>query len=505
MEKTNSEVRTTATAANGQKPKTEKSAEQKTKAEKPAEQKTGKGKKWIGILSAALAAGLLLLAYCGMASYYKQHFYPRTVINGVECGGMTKEEAAGHIEEVCARSYQLSLVGKNQQELLVLSASDIRMTITADASIERLLEGQQAWAWPAELLGKNVHSGQVSVAADMDTDAIEAFLDTSGLFEKTEGDLPRDAYISEYQEDKHCYEIIPEEEGDLLNREVTIQKVSEALAAMENRLDLEAEMCYEQPQITAADSALQERLALLNRLVGSCITYDWNGEQVIVDGELIHQWLLIDADGVTLDEEQIEDFVATNAKAYDTYGKKRKFKTFLGEELTLPSGAYGWKTDRKAETEALIALIMDGAVTDREPEYSCTAWVRGKNDIGSSYVEADLTNQHLYLYLNGELVLETDFVSGDVSEGNATPAGVFGITYKTRDAVLRGRTYETPVQYWMPFNGNVGMHDASWRRTFGGDIYLTNGSHGCINLPVNKAAEIYDYVSKGFPVICYYY
>ena len=92
-----------------------------------------------------------------------------------------------------------------------------------------------------------------------------------------------------------------------------------------------------------------------------------------------------------------------------------------------------------------------------------------------------------------------------MSNGNTTPDGVCGITYKTTNAVLRGRDYETPVNYWMPFNGNVGMHDATWRSEFGGDIYLTNGSHGCINLPLDMAAAIYEYMSTGFPVICYYY
>ena len=120
-------------------------------------------------------------------------------------------------------------------------------------------------------------------------------------------------------------------------------------------------------------------------------------------------------------------------------------------------------------------------------------------------MEIDLTHQHLYLYWKGELVLETDFVSGDVADGNTTPGGLYRLTYKTTDAVLRGATYETPVKYWMPFNGNIGMHDATWRNQFGGEIYLTNGSHGCINLPLDKAQAIYGYVSTGFPIICYYY
>ena len=129
------------------------------------------------------------------------------------------------------------------------------------------------------------------------------------------------------------------------------------------------------------------------------------------------------------------------------------------------------------------------------------------SDIGDSYVEADLTHQHLYLYEDGAIIFETDFVSGSMSSTPdcITPEGVFGVTYKTTNAVLRGATYETPVNYWMPFYGNYGMHDATWRVEFGGQIYIQNGSHGCINLPLSAAALIYEHVSTGFPVICYYY
>ncbi len=151
-------------------------------------------------------------------------------------------------------------------------------------------------------------------------------------------------------------------------------------------------------------------------------------------------------------------------------------------------------------------MIYQGSVLEKEPLYTSRGANKGSDDIGDSYVEIDLSNQHLYLFWEGEIVLESDFVSGDMTRsGRMTPPGVFGLTYKTRNAVLRGEDYETPVNYWMPFNGNIGMHDATWRSSFGGSIYITNGSHGCVNLPLDKAAQIYEYVSTGFPVICYYY
>ena len=56
----------------------------------------------------------------------------------------------------------------------------------------------------------------------------------------------------------------------------------------------------------------------------------------------------------------------------------------------------------------------------------------------------------------------------------------------------------------MPYNGGVGMHDATWRNKFGGEIYKTSGSHGCINLPLSIAKELYEEVETGFPVVSYW-
>ena len=124
-------------------------------------------------------------------------------------------------------------------------------------------------------------------------------------------------------------------------------------------------------------------------------------------------------------------------------------------------------------------------------------------DYGNSYVEINLTAQHLFMYVDGELIVESDFVSGNLANGWDTPTGAFTLTYKDKDAVLRGENYATPVTYWMPYAGNVGMHDATWRREFGGDIYKTDGSHGCVNLPWSNAKIIFENIEQGFPVLCY--
>ena len=118
-------------------------------------------------------------------------------------------------------------------------------------------------------------------------------------------------------------------------------------------------------------------------------------------------------------------------------------------------------------------------------------------------MEINLTAQHLFFYKNGSLIVESDFVSGNASKHYDTPTGIYGLTYKERDATLRGEDYASKVAYWMPYCNNVGMHDASWRSSFGSNIYKTSGSHGCVNLPASAAKKIFENIEKGDPVLVY--
>lgn len=483
--------------------KDKKEASEETAAEDKSKKKPRKGRIFL-IVAAVLLCGALIGIYFGGAFYYREHFFPNTAINGIDCSNQEAEQAIDAVQQWYTNAYALKIVDGDGKERLVIKPGDCEMMFPVEQSIEQLLEEQNEYAWVAMMFNKVSREHQISVEAVYSQEALRSSLQGAVLF-TGDAEEPQNAYIGEYEEAEGRYTIIAEKEGTLLDEEQTVLCIEEALDSMRGELNLREAQCYVRPEVDSNNEELQERLEQLNRIVGTRITYDWNGNEEILDGELIHTWIILEDGEISLDEEQIAAYVAEKAKAYDTYGQKRKFTTTLGVELTLPSGAYGWRTDREAETEALKELILEGAVIQKEPEYKNQGFVKGADDIGNSYVEIDLSNQHLYVYQDGEIVLESDFVSGNVSNGNTTPPGVFGLTYKTTDAVLRGENYETPVKYWMPFNGNIGMHDATWRRAFGGEIYLTNGSHGCINLPFNKAKEIYGYVSTGFPVICYYY
>lgn len=492
----------------GEEPKKEE------KAAEPKEDTAGESKlepakkkrKWI--VPTAIIASLLAvaaLAYFGTAYYFQQRFLPNMTINGVDVGGKTCEQAVEELNEKVSRAFKVDVQGRDSSVLVSLAAEDIGLEVSVQADVEEILKGQNSFLWIQSVLRNEPVVYEADYTMEYSPEKMQETLEKTGIFSKENIEEPTDAYIGGYLSETAEYELVRETEGSLLNEKATLDCVLCAIDQRENCVDLVGKECYEQPSVRSDDESLQSLLGEMNRMVAAKITYDWNGREEILDGEQIHEWISLQDGEVILDEERVREYVEEKAKEYDTYGKKRKFVTTLGVELTLRSGAYGWKTDCDGEAEALIQLIREGAVTEREPEYINTGYAKGSNDIGDSYVEIDLTNQHLYLYIEGDIVLETDFVSGNVSRGNATPAGVFGLTYKTTDAVLRGSDYESHVSYWMPFNGNIGMHDATWRREFGGDIYLTNGSHGCINLPKKMAKKIFEYMEKKFPVVCYYY
>lgn len=210
-----------------------------------------------------------------------------------------------------------------------------------------------------------------------------------------------------------------------------------------------------------------------------------------------------------LDEEAVAAYVQSLAEEYDGYGRTRQFHSTRGDVITIEGGTYGSKMDRKKETAYLLEHLLDSSVHTGIPQthipiYEREAFCYGKNDIGDTYIEVDMTEQKMYYYEKGVLKLETEIVTGNMRRRMGTPEGVNFVYNKQKNRVLRGPGYASPVKFWMPVKGGIGIHDAGWRKEFGGDIYQTAGSHGCINTPKDKMEELFDCVQIGTPVVMFY-
>ncbi len=456
---------------------------------------------------------LLAAAYIGIAIYYRTHFFPGSTVNGIACDNMTVEELAvladsqhdDYILQVNGRDYATgeypAVIGEVRAKDIALAYEDAR------AGIEVLLKGQNEWQWILAYTGRGNYEYSLNQGVRFDESRLREVVGGWEACQSENMQEAQNAYISDYSDEAGGYQIVPETEGTELDLDKAMDCIVSAVYAEETDIDLDRLQCYKEAEVKATDQEMKDAVDTANTWLETEITYDWNGTRVVLDSTTLKDWITIEQNQPVLDEASIAAFVEAQAEEYDTYKKPGKFVTVHGVELTLPRLSYGWATDTEAEAKELKKLICQGSVTEREPIYSMKARKQGQNDIGNDYIEADLTHQHLYVHQNGQVVFETDVVSGKVNSvpSHATPAGIFGLTYKTTNAVLRGADYETPVTYWMPYYGNYGMHDATWRWDFGLTIYQNHGSHGCINLPLEAAAVIYQYVYTGYPIVCYYY
>lgn len=456
-------------------------------------------KKYICILLALLGSlAVVILACYGAGIYhYRDRFLPGTVIDRIDVSGMTLEELETQLEGYFLRVLERQSDGTILEE--DIEGEDIGLSYLSREPLEEILQSQNKWIWFLPQAAEHRTEELVSY----DEEALAGRVRELRGFKEDFYAAPADAYISEYTPGVG-FEMIPEEQGNQLNYQKTLDAVCGAVSGLEEQANLEEAGCYEVPEVTAEDERLVQTFQKLQSYAGISITYHFGENQEVLNGDIITSWLHVSGIDVSVDREQVKAYVNGLRKKYDTIFHSRTFHTSYGTDLSINEGDYGWWMDCEKETEELAAMLERGESGERTPVYYQTAAEYGMPDYGNSYVEINLTAQHLFLYKNGNLVLESDFVSGNPSRGNGTPAGIYSVTYKERDATLKGENYRTPVSYWMPFNGNVGMHDASWRSSFGGTIYKTNGSHGCINLPYPAAQQIYEEIEKGWPVICYY-
>lgn len=452
----------------------------------------------LGVLFAFLL-GLLIAG----SVYCSSHFSKGTIINEIDASGLTMEELESRMRE-----YVLTVrerTGEGSYITETITGDQIGVTVSNTDELNGILKQQNILkAISSYIKGEQQVYTVENLYAYVDSALMTAILKLQG-FQESFVVEPVDAHISEYDAE-NGYRIVPEIRGNVLNQTKTIQTVETAVDALLTEIDLEKAGCYEEPSVYADDAKLTERLAQMKQYTDLRIVYHFGQQEEVIDGSVLSGWLLVDEETnkVSVSEEKIDDFVVMLRKKYDTIFRSREFQTSYGKTITIEGGDYGWWMNYSQEQEQLKEMIRNGESGERIPVYYQTAAVYGSQDYGNTYIEINLTAQHLFLYVNGEKKIESEFVSGNAARGFDTPAGIYGITYKEQDAMLVGENYETPVSYWMPFNGNIGLHDAIWRDSFGADIYKKSGSHGCINMPYLKAKELYGEIAKGTPVICYY-
>lgn len=456
-------------------------------------------------ITGGVLAGICLI-YVAISVYFMSHFFVNTKINGKNFSGKTASDVEKYLQ-TNIKDYKLTIL-ENEGRQDVISGSEIGLEYRAGTEAEKLLKDQNGFAWPKAFFTEN--SRKVSVNVSYNEESLNQRISQLSCLQTEQ--TPAENAKPEF--DGNQYVIKPEVYGNAVDKERLTEQVKVHITEFQPQLDMVETKCYAKPKYVEDSKEVQEACDAMNKYVNASITYPMN-EPVVVDKALISQWLQVDGEmKVSLNTEAMKQWFTAFGDKYDTQGTTRTFTTPAGKSATVTGGTYGWSIDEDTELVNLQNSILNGEVVTREPAYYAggTAAAHSGQDWGNTYAEVDMSAQHMWYVQNGQVVLETDVVTGEPIPSRITPEGVYSLMWKQRDATLVGDIkpetgkpeYETDVAYWMQVTSSgVGFHDAIWQTAFGGTLYQIpgTGSHGCINMPLDQAGALFNMIEPGTPVI----
>ena len=440
---------------------------------------------------------VLAIGYIGFSQYYKEHFYAQTFINGMDCSNLSVEEAHELINN-SANTYVLT-ISERGEITQQIAAKDIDLEYKYEKDINTVLENQSAYAWIGGVFSESKVENPYKVTYDKEK--LENCIKALSCFDEKQVTSPTNAKISDYDKEMG-FTIIEETQGNEVDADKVEMLIQDAVNNMLDEVSLEEADCYKKPSITSENPKLVKAFEEVNTYMGTVLTFQFGDKTEIFDKEDIGPAIKIDKSFI------VKEFVTNMASTYDTQGGNWKFKTSYGDEVTVKGGDYGWKLDQDKELEEVMASIKAGEQVQKEPVGKLGSMSYDKQTIGDTYVEINIKKQHMFFYKNGKKIVEGDIVTGKVSAGHDTPTGVYYLKWKQKNRTLKGTNdngtkYSSFVNYWMPFNGGIGLHDATWRSKFGGTRYLYGGSHGCVNLPLSVAKKLYEAIPVNTPIVVY--
>ena len=459
----------------------------------------------IAVLVAACIAGLcgMTVQYTKTADYHSSQFDAGYIINGVRCYDMSYEDAAKKITREW-NAGTILVVGKMDEPLASYSDIDCSYDITKQVAAVRKNH-------PLLCALHHYLNIPVSIRVPMKVtkagDSFRREVTESAFLARGSVSETRDAYVDTSDP---SFPIVPEVYGTKPDTEKYFNDILECLELGEKKFVYDESNYVATPKVKSDDPKLLAYQKFCQTYLLQKITYDLGEDSFTIPQNDLESLLKKDLSGQA-DEAAVRSYVTKIAKRYDNVGEPRKFTTLAGKTIRIDNdGNYGWSVDQEGEAAQLTADINSHKDVSREPVWATTGYGSYSLDIGDTYIDIDVSRQELIYFENGAQRFRCDVVTGCRNTGTTTPTGLFSVLDKSRNVTLKGKNadgskYESFVSYWMAFLGSsYGMHDATWRSSFGGDIWITSGSHGCVNMPPDRIPELYDMVSYGTPVIVHY-
>ena len=467
------------------------------------------------LIGLGVTAGILLVAYVIGGVYFSSHFMPNTTVNGENVSGMSVEDLSAKVTSI-GTNYQTHVVGDGID--VAIQGADIDYNIDGAAYGAEAQAQIQQWQWPFEL-GKT-HEFTASQSISYDQAKLDSILD--GIIAKTnEGATPPTNATMAYDEPSKKFVVVDQAFGTAVERDTVVKTVSDGVKTLQETITLgEPELV--QPAVWNNDTKLVENVEKANKVIASNIVLRIAGNDALsLEPERLASWISMNPEtDVVANLDAIKEWTQGElSERFDTVGTKRTYTRPDGKEIEVEGASgdslYGWCLNGEELANIIAQNVQNGVVDPIEVPMKLTAasWNPGGKDWPNRYIDIDLSEQYVRMYDDeSNLIWESSCVSGNPMYGGGTSTGVFYIYDKESPMILVGRDYDgdgqpdykTPVDYWMPFCGGQGLHDANWRYYFGGNIFSYDGSHGCVNLPYGSAQELYGITNVGDTVIVHW-
>lgn len=442
-------------------------------------------------ISAFLIIIALLFGTGFFIKYQYQHFRQGTIIYGVDCSSLTVDEAFASINEYLQKR-TITYVFIDGSFSSEANLYDLRLDNIYE--LQAILNCQNSGSKTRTFTLSNFFVNKLK---------LKEYMNTFSCFKEESIRKPQNAYL--VLGDDNRFYIEPEIIGNELNFDEAFHYALNNLKNGSTNIDF-GDITNSKPEVLSTDQSLLMQRDKFNSILDSVINYSLpDGTIFTLDANTIKDWFYKDENGIyQIDlDSNLATFVKELSKKVDSTSSEIEFTTTdLGNIMLHLTSDRRAKVDFELELAQIKTEI--GTSINRSPIYINSAFTFEKQ---TSYVEIDTTRQNVWMYKDGICIVNTPCVTGNYPN-HLTPSGIFTLTYKEKDRYLQGTNddgskYKSYVNYWMPFNGGIGLHDATWRNKFGGQIYKGNGSHGCVNLPLAAAATIYENITMDMPIVVY--
>jgi len=445
------------------------------------------------ILLLAVAISILLIYLLGML-YFKNHFFPSTSINQTDVSLLNIDETNDMLSilPVKIKVLQKDETGK---EIII---EEINLSEDCDGDLKydagNLMESQSFLSWPIQLFQKHELECH-KVYGRYDKEKLKEAALNLYCFKNEHINPPADTHIDYVN---GILTVVDASDGSMIDQEKALEKIlweTETFANGSNQsfIDLRDLYLHIEPQINSSE--LSEKLIELNSISEKKIEiYITENNSTELKGNDLKTLLNLENSEFNVDDVNVNAYVNALSSRYDVSDREYIDRTDLKNKLR----------------KALLAL-------DDQTIYA--EWVY-ENDLSQGkLIEVNYGKQTLYYYEDGELIFSSPVVTGNDNfhDSEQIPEGTYKVQRMVRNTHLRGTnydgtTYDEEVLYWIGFGsesyynggGVIGFHDASWRDEFGGDIWLSNPSHGCVNMPTDMVEKLYNAVDIGTTINIYY-